>query len=140
MSRFNEILETCIKGLIAQGRKSMDNQPIRNCSYRGANGTKCAIGMLITDEYYNSDFEGAVIASNYDPTRCIIPERMAALKEALEKSTDYEYSEGELVVLEYLQETHDESEEYSFVEDLCKEIENGVLMGVLPKVCLEFIK
>lgn len=28
------------------------------CSYRGNNGTSCAVGCLITDEEYHSDMEG----------------------------------------------------------------------------------
>jgi hypothetical protein len=31
------------------------------CSYRGAGGTKCAIGALIPDDKYDPDFEGHAV-------------------------------------------------------------------------------
>lgn len=38
-----------------QGRRSL--RPTGPCAYRGANGTKCFIGALITDEAYDAGLE-----------------------------------------------------------------------------------
>lgn len=49
-----EIYDTVKAHLKAQGRKSADNGA---CLYRGPDGTKCAIGALITDENYHGGLE-----------------------------------------------------------------------------------
>ena len=41
--------------LFAQGKKSEDHS--KRCVYRGANGTKCAVGVLIPDEVYQSKWD-----------------------------------------------------------------------------------
>ena len=43
-----ELLTKAYKFLIEQGEKGVDDQDY--CSYRGVNGTMCAIGCLISDE------------------------------------------------------------------------------------------
>lgn len=48
-------VETAIRALYKQGRRSVDAGGY--CRYRGYGGTKCAVGMLIPDEDYKSDFE-----------------------------------------------------------------------------------
>lgn len=50
------MFNTAVRGLAAQGRKSERAEGA--CLYRGPNGTKCAIGMLIADEDYRPVFEG----------------------------------------------------------------------------------
>lgn len=35
----------------------------RGCSYRGDNGTKCAVGCLISDEHYTKGLEGGSVDS-----------------------------------------------------------------------------
>jgi hypothetical protein len=40
--------------IIVNGRKA----PTPGCRYRGPNGTKCAIGALIPDKYYEPNLEG----------------------------------------------------------------------------------
>lgn len=42
-----QILDTAYLGLKAQGKKSKNDTA---CAYRGPNGTKCGVGMLIDDE------------------------------------------------------------------------------------------
>ncbi|MDB9980553.1 hypothetical protein OAD61_00425 [bacterium] len=34
------------------------------CAYRGANGSKCFIGALITDEHYSKSLEGLAVTSS----------------------------------------------------------------------------
>ncbi len=54
-----EMFEKVRDGLFAQGKKSTKNGM---CAYRGENDTKCAIGILIADEYYDKTFEGIGIS------------------------------------------------------------------------------
>lgn len=49
-----EIFEMVAKHLFQQKERSMDGK----CLYRGPNGKKCAIGILIPDEKYDPDMEG----------------------------------------------------------------------------------
>ena len=55
MKTAKEIFETVKKHLMAQGMPSMDEN--ETCMYRGDNGTKCAVGCLITDEAYTPSIE-----------------------------------------------------------------------------------
>ena len=50
-----DIFNISANGLLKQGKKSVD---AHSCLYRGPNGLKCAIGMLIPDELYQDRFEG----------------------------------------------------------------------------------
>lgn len=52
-----KIFEKIIKHLIKQKVRSYDYCDI-GCVYRGPNGTKCAVGCLLTDKIYRSDMEG----------------------------------------------------------------------------------
>jgi hypothetical protein len=47
-----EIFDTVSKHLLTQGRRSSDES---GCLYRGPDNTKCAIGVLIKDEFLNPD-------------------------------------------------------------------------------------
>lgn len=57
-----EIYNTVKEHLLKQGRKSAEttDDPFTPdaCKYRGPDGTKCAIGVLIPDELYSPDMEG----------------------------------------------------------------------------------
>lgn len=50
-----EMFDKVAAHLLAQGTPAMAGG---KCRYRGANGTKCAIGCLIPDERYDARFEG----------------------------------------------------------------------------------
>jgi len=51
------VVDKILKHLWDQGECSRD--PIGMvCAYRGGNGTKCAIGILIPDDIYSRDMEG----------------------------------------------------------------------------------
>ena len=51
-----EVFNTVRDHLLMQGHKALDSTGTR-CMYRAPDGTKCAAGVLILDEYYD-DFEG----------------------------------------------------------------------------------
>ena len=50
-----QVFEKVLNGLRKQGCISVDEGG--ECMYRGVNGTKCGIGMLIADEHYHEDLE-----------------------------------------------------------------------------------
>jgi len=52
-----DIFNIVANGMLKQGKKSEDRGS-SSCLYRGPNGLKCAIGMLIPDELYKARFEG----------------------------------------------------------------------------------
>ena len=65
-----EIYDTVAKHLFTQGRRSGDDRPQRGgfqCRYRGAEGTKCAVGAVMPDEAYDPDMEGHSIVGLFDP-------------------------------------------------------------------------
>lgn len=69
-----ETFDKVVNGLRKQGCRSLKNG---RCRYRGDNGRKCAVGMVIPDEDYNPDMECAVSSAGsvyrYDPKahRCL---------------------------------------------------------------------
>ena len=58
-----EIFDFVAAHLLRQGRRSM-NQSGTICAYRGGDGTSCAVGFLIKDEFYDPAMEGAQIVDN----------------------------------------------------------------------------
>ena len=99
-----ETFDTVYIHLLTQNEKSMAPFPFPNtvevgaltCSYRGKNGTKCAVGCLIKDEFYNSSFEGKF---SYAPV----------VSDALENSGVDMSVQGMHTMLLDLQEVHDNS-------------------------------
>lgn len=51
-----EVFDTVKAHLLTQGRRSL-NADNGACAYRGANGTSCAVGCLIKDEFYVPEIE-----------------------------------------------------------------------------------
>lgn len=51
-----EAFDTMVNHLRKQGKPALKNGDW--CAYRGAEGTKCAVGVLIPDEAYDLGFEG----------------------------------------------------------------------------------
>lgn len=49
-----EIFDTVVLALKKQGKPSVDSGA---CVYRATDGSKCAAGHLLPDEYYDSDME-----------------------------------------------------------------------------------
>jgi len=56
-----DIFNIAANGLLKQGKTSKNSS---SCMYRGPNGLKCAIGMLIPDELYEEGFEGKSASSS----------------------------------------------------------------------------
>ena len=90
-----DMFNTMVRHLIKQRVRSMlpgDN----GCAYRGADGTKCAVGALIADEYYHFGLETNTV---YNP--CVL--------EALQLSIKRETTDDEERLLKAMQDIHDSS-------------------------------
>ena len=51
-----EIFNIVVQHLISQGKRATDTSG--TCQYHAPNGTKCAVGCLIPDNYYTTEMEG----------------------------------------------------------------------------------
>ncbi len=87
---------------------------MNDCAYRGPNGLKCAVGCLISDEYYRESLEGASV-------RCEL------VIEAVQSSLGELLSPMSLVLLASLQNIHDSTEPESW------KVELEILEDDLPK-------
>lgn len=87
-----EILKTVTEHLLAQGKRAMSHY--YGCSYLGDDGSKCAVGCLIKDEFYDRRLEGQKIT---DPH----------VMHALEASGIDMHNSNLIVLLEQLQHIHD---------------------------------
>jgi hypothetical protein len=74
-----DIFDYVFEGLYKRGKRAYDNTHLA-CQYKTIDGSKCAVGMLITDEYYakyGEVIEGSNIAdlrlSYVDEDRPLIP-------------------------------------------------------------------
>ncbi len=56
-----EIFNRVKNHLLTQGVKSTDKSGDGTCLYRGPNGTKCAIGVLLKDEHWDASKNSASI-------------------------------------------------------------------------------
>lgn len=92
MRTAQEIFDTVVKHLRQQGKLALSLDGY-TCAYRGADGTKCAVGVLIPDELYSSKMEGYNL--NNLMARNVIP---SPLKEEFEAN---------LPLLVRLQNVHD---------------------------------
>lgn len=54
-----EVFDTVAKHLLNQGRIS--ESPDGSCGYRGQDGMKCAIGVLIPDDLFREEMEGVTV-------------------------------------------------------------------------------
>ncbi len=100
-----EILNTVQEHLSQQGEQSVALiNGSKKCAYRGDRGFKCALGVLIKDEFYDPSFEGLSLPAPYatmDPKR-------SSLKKAIEKSLGVnELESDDTLFLNYLQRIHD---------------------------------
>lgn len=53
-----EAFDIVYRHLLTQNIKAMEPAENGMCVYRGSNGTKCAVGVLIPDELYSESMEG----------------------------------------------------------------------------------
>jgi len=97
-----EIFDTVAKHLLTQKVKSK----AAICLYRGPNGTKCAIGALIKDEFYDIEMEclGGLLVNS-------------SAQWAL-KQSGVRFSDGLWSFLSQLQEIHDEHEPETWKDEL----------------------
>ena len=93
-----QVFERIVDHLLAQKEPAL-NPGKYACMYRGENGKKCAVGVLIPDEEYLSGFEGKDVREllNHYPR----------LHTVFDLSEEYD---GELRLLVMLQDIHDASE------------------------------
>lgn len=86
VSKHQEIFETIVKHLFSQGERStvlLPNRSEYSCAYRGANGHKCAVGIVIPDDLYDPEMEGLcvdVIISDHKELKFLKP-HLAVLSE-----------------------------------------------------------
>jgi len=57
-----EVFDRVKTHLLAQGERSRHSTGV--CAYHGANGLKCAVGCLITEEAYSKELEGKNVKSD----------------------------------------------------------------------------
>lgn len=120
-----EIFDKVVTHLLTQNKRSTAFSG--SCQYRGQNGAMCAVGCLITDEVYDSKFEGWNI-------------RDADIKNALELSgvpveQSHQYGYGSLfLLLEGLQNIHDTIEPCDWPEELLNQADiHGLSTNALKK-------
>lgn len=71
MKTNQEIFDIVAKHLLTQAAKSLSVQCTgtvyehRACRYRGDEGRKCAVGVLIPDELYKAELEGWSVTNTY---------------------------------------------------------------------------
>lgn len=95
-----EIYERVSAHLLNQAAVSEDENG--SCRLRGANGRKCAIGSLVSDEFYHPDIEGIGI-SYYRHARD------GKLPRALYASNVNAYDPGIVDLLCELEQVHDDA-------------------------------
>ena len=98
-----EIFDTVAKHLLKQGRRAVNPDMPEMCQYRGANGTKCAVGVLISDEIYDEMMEGRTINGLVGDVLYALPEWMlknAKLLADLQAAHDVTYNWRASVVMQ----------------------------------------
>ena len=109
MNSKQEIFDRVVSHLLTQGAKSMGPGALgyqNRCAYRGAYGRMCAVGCLISDEFYNPDLEGRSV-------------NHFMVLDALEKS-GVENAGAHSFILSDLQLTHDSHDVKQWREELRK--------------------
>lgn len=65
-----EIFDKVASHLLRQNAKSVVTAGAIGCSYRGIEGRKCAIGILIDDDEYEPEMEGRSVGKLLDFPQC----------------------------------------------------------------------
>lgn len=100
--------KTAIADVIKQGHVSVLNG---KCAYRGCDGDKCVVGMMISDEYYTPDIE------NNTPSD-------SPVSSAVSRSLGYDLNYDMICVLQELQAIHD-SQNFGDLEPMIDEFESN---------------
>ena len=127
MVTIKSLLEKSIRGVIAQGKAS--TAAVGRCAYRGEGGTKCAVGMIISDNHYHKSIEGRSISGEQ-------------VLWAVEKSNDIYLTEVDIDYLHHVQCVHDSSSKTpkEFLERFKCGVRDGVFIKRLPSYCLDFLE
>ena len=62
MSINEKLFRISANHLVSQGAMSANGYGV--CAYRGVSGRMCAVGVLISDDHYDPEFEGTAIAKH----------------------------------------------------------------------------
>jgi hypothetical protein len=140
--RQNGFLKSIAEHLKAQGARALDSEG--HCSYRAPDGKKCAVGVLIKDEFYNPYCEEATLMrhvsgvdetgdSNYEKEQNA---RANALDASLLKSG---VEPEDFVLLDRLQNIHDLSGPEYHQSSWWEHVRNGMIrtaedLGLDPRV------
>ena len=94
----SDVFNYVIDHLRSQGRRSVavdGDKDEKFCAYRGAEGTMCAVGALITDDEYNSDWETLSIAGllRQSDLPSSLRKRLIAHEEMVQDLQDFHDSE-----------------------------------------------
>ena len=120
-----EIFDTVVSGLRKQNKKSLNADG--KCAYRGVDGTKCAAGFLIPDEYYHpwmDDWDDARREETGLTFDCIIGDARSENKLS-------SFKENIRLILD-LQEIHDSYHENDW-EKFWEQIASGYNLTFHPK-------
>jgi hypothetical protein len=93
-----KLFDNSVYPLIEQGKPSLLGED-GSCAYRGVDGAKCAIGMLITDEAYTNEIE----TSSVDRVEVL----QALYESGYHIKFNSEHNSFELNLLKKLQHAHD---------------------------------
>jgi hypothetical protein len=80
-----EAFSRVVDHLRQQGRPSHDSG---NCAYRSKDGLRCAVGVLITDEFYKPELEGYCAEDMADVLCVALPGVSIGLLQALQDTHD----------------------------------------------------
>ena len=108
LHQLKEIFTRVKHHLLTQGVQSVTQSPtgVKNrCLYRGPNGTKCAIGCLISDDQYLIGLEGK-------------PAGRRAITMSIENSLEIDIDARAIMLLARLQDLHDTTKPESWEDGL----------------------
>jgi hypothetical protein len=103
------VFKKIVGGLLKQGTQSMDRTE-STCKYRGTNGMRCAIGMIISDSAYKRSLEGSTIMST-DNTR-----KSKLIKALVDSGIDVS-TPADIEFLAEMQEIHDSAYGRPWIEN-----------------------
>jgi hypothetical protein len=102
-----ELFDKMVTHLLTQKEQSLD--PISGkCMYRGGHKTMCAVGCLISDEFYSRDLEYQSAFS-------------APVREAIMRSNSIKLHDSTIMLLRGMQRVHDNHTPSRWTEELKRE-------------------
>jgi hypothetical protein len=106
-----ELFNTVFSHLWEQGKSSVKGEGTHSydCLYMSSDGLKCAVGCLISDEYYDESIESHNVTD-------------VKVLHAVERSLNRRVSDAELTLLDNLQKVHDDLVPYNDSPNVWKNI------------------